>query len=200
MQESGRHPGPPPDEEGKKSGIGKRIAAAIGVLAGIAGIISLILTWISTPGPFTLSDWAAEADGTCDRDFGNLAASLTNANDEFSFALASWQAGNPNQQLFNYAGNLYFSAGGYYRKLSGELAQIHSPKDGKPDVQNIITTLEKMSTELYKVGQELRQVDFATGTAAGYVEQARQDANTSAGIEAGANALLKDVGAEKCAV
>ncbi|MET9451851.1 hypothetical protein [Streptomyces cinerochromogenes] len=137
---------------------------------------------------------------SCDREFGNLAASLTNADDEFRLAQTSWQTGNPNQQLFNYAGNLYFSAGGYYLKLSGELARIHSPKDGKSDVRNIITTLEKMSRELYAVGQDLRQVDFVAGTAVGYVSKAEQDANTSADIEADANKLLKEVGAEKCAV
>ncbi|MGW9595075.1 hypothetical protein ACWHLZ_32850 [Streptomyces chartreusis] len=184
-----------PGEGGGNRNLRKNVGWAIAALAGIGGIITTVIALWPDP-PFTIQDWAREANSVCDDTSGELVAVAQEANDEMGRLRGHMQQGTAQPGYFIYAGNLYSKQAGVQDKRAGEFSKIEEPNEQKETVDGVIADLRRADDSLYSIAKTLRSArsDNMVAVLASYDYQANLYNLDAKSV----NDRLADIGADAC--
>jgi hypothetical protein len=173
----------------------KRVALTIGILASIAGIVGTIVALWPDP-PFTIQQWAKEANAVCDDTSGEMADAAREANDQWGRTQAHWQQGTAHPGYFVHAGNLYAKLAGVQDKRVGGLSNIREPNSKADEVTEIVEHFRSANDALYASAETLRKANYQNmhATVTEFDAQARLFNRKGESV----NERLTDLGAGHC--
>lgn len=144
----------------------------ITILAGLAGIIALIVTLIDRPGPFTIRDWTARANSACDRNVLNGPITASQIKRDTESVLHDFQSNMSAQSdIIKLASDLG-AINSAENKRAADLADIPRPNSQEDQVQRAISAFNNASKQIHKAmaALELIDVNNATSTQKGMTQ------------------------------
>ncbi|WP_447037517.1 hypothetical protein [Streptomyces sp. DSM 118878] len=163
--------------------------------AAVAGvIIGVVQVWPDPP--FTLKDWAKEANTTCAQTMGEVDDVARDANDAVAALDAGYAEGTAMPEDFVYVGNLLYKMAGLQNRQAGDLGGIRSPSSKSGETGSIVDDMRAANRTLYQAAEKLRHVNVEdpqeTVDSFGVLVDSYNQKND------GNNRSLKSMGAHHC--
>ena len=152
----------PVDNRGRMILAAKVIAGVVTFAATVAG------TWIALadrPEPYTMTDWAQQANASCERNLGNVQLSLYNAALQVPQLAAAPTAPGVANPAMTSTVQAIGQVSASFRTMNGDLRAIAIPDDAnRGDIDRLLTLTSDIANTLGSVATTF--VDYQIGTAA----------------------------------